>query len=134
MALLFVPIVLTVFLVPTAGVVLWSGVALVAALYWIEIRDVRAERDSRADLGGLSRNELTLHVVLVVTRTLAVALALLSRPAEARSSFGTPVMGAHPLWISWLVSLLIPGAPLTAAMHVYYAWRYRPTGCCALAA
>lgn len=133
-ALLFLPIVLTVFLAPTAGIVLWTGVALVAALYWVEFHDVRAERESRADLGGLSRFELTLHVVLILTRTVAVILALASRPVEAWSSFSTPVIGAHPDWVTLLVAPLIPGALLIAAVHVYYAWRYRPTGCCALAA
>jgi hypothetical protein len=133
-ALLFLPIVLTIFLAPTAGVVLWTGVALVVALYWVEIRDVRAERESRADLGGLSRFELTLHVILILSRTAAVVLALTSRPIEAWSSFSTPVIGAHPGWVTLLVGQLVPGSLLIAAVHVYYAWRYRPAGCCALAA
>ena len=133
-AILFVPIVLTVFLAPTAGVALWTGVALVALLYWIEVRDVRAEKESRADIGGMSRGELMLHVVLVVTRTLAVALALAARPLEAWSLTAPPVIGSHPSWITLAVGLLIPGALATAAIHVNQAWRYRPAGCCAVAA
>jgi hypothetical protein len=133
-AILFIPILLTVFLAPTAGLALWTGVALVALLYWIEVRDVRAEKESRADIGGMSRGELTLHVVLVVSRTLAVALALAARPLEAWSLGAPPVIGAHPAWITFVVGLLIPGALATAAVHVLSAWRYKPAGCCALAA
>jgi hypothetical protein len=133
-ALLFLPMLLTIFLAPTGGLVLWLGVALVALLYWVEIRDVRAETASRADLGGLSRFELGLHVVLVVTRTLAVVLALVSRPLAAWSPLANASFGSHPAWITNAVVLLLPGAFAAAVVHVYYAWKHRPTGCCAVAA
>jgi hypothetical protein len=114
--------------------VLWLGVAFVALLYWVEIHDVRSETASRADLGGLSRFELGLHVVLVVTRTVAVALALASRPAAAWSPLAQASFGAHPVWITNVVALLVPGAFVTAMVHLYYAWKHRPAGCCAVAA
>jgi hypothetical protein len=133
-ALLFVPILLTIHLAPTSGLVLWLGVALIAVLYWVEVRDLREERASRADLGGLSRRELALHVVLVVSRSLSVVLALASRPAAAWSPFAGTSLAAHPAWITNTVGVLVPSAAAVALVHVYFAWKHRPAGCCALEA
>ena len=133
-AWLFVPIVLTVFYAPTSGLVLWLGALLVGLLYWVEVRDVRAEGASRADLGGLSRFELGLHVVLIATRTVAVALAFASRPVEAWSPLASASFGAHPPWITTVVGGLVPGAIAVALVHLYFAWRHRPAGCCAVPA
>ncbi len=130
-AVLFVPILLTIYLAPTSGLVLWLGIALLVLLHWGEVRDVQAERASRADLGGLARSELALHVVLVVTRTLSVVLALASRPAAAWSPFAEASLGAHPAWITSTVGMLVPGAAAVALVHVYLAWKHRPVGCCA---
>jgi hypothetical protein len=125
-AVLFAPILVTVFLAPTAGVTLWVGVALLLLLYVVEIFDVQAERASRAELGGLGRSELALHVGAVVTRTLATVLALASRPLEAWSIGATSSAGPYPGWVGEAVSALVPGSLLVAAAHVALAWRHRP--------
>jgi hypothetical protein len=125
-AVLFVPIVVTVFLLPTGGAMLWVGVSLIALLYVVEVFDVISERASRSDLGGVSRGELALHVAAMATRTLATILALASRPLEAWSLSSPPVLGAYPVWIGSVVGAMVPGAILVAAAHVVLAWRYRP--------
>jgi hypothetical protein len=125
-AVLFVPILVTVFLVPTGGAMLWVGAALLALHCLVEVLDVRAERTSRADLGGVSRGELALHVAAISTRTVATVLALVSRPLEAWSLSSPPVLGSYPAWIGTVVGSMVPGAILIAAAHVYLAWRHRP--------
>lgn len=126
-AVVFVPILLTLFLAPTAGPVLWSALALLVLLHAIEVLDVRVERASRAELGGLSRGELALHVVLVGTRSLAVLLTLASRPLAAWSPFAPPTLGEHPAWVGAVVGVgLVPGAVAVAAIHLVTAWRHRP--------
>ena len=67
-ALLFAPIVLLVFAAPTAGVMLWSGVALLAIDQVFEVLDVLEERRSRDGLGGLSSGEYLVHAMLVTLR------------------------------------------------------------------
>ena len=126
-AVLFVPIVVTVFLLPTGGAMLWVGVALLALLYAVEALDIDSERASRADLGGVSRAELALHIGSIATRTVATILALASRPVDAWSLSSPPVLGAYPAWIGSVVGSLVPGAILVAALHVWLAWRHRPT-------
>ena len=125
-AVLFPPILVTVFLAPTAGVTLWVGVALLVLLVAVEVLDVGSERASRSDLGGVGRGELALHVVSVVTRTAATALALASRPAEAWRLDAPPVLGSHPAWVATVVGALVPGAIAIAVVHLALAWRHRP--------
>jgi hypothetical protein len=125
-AVLFVPIVATIFVAPTAGAVLWGGVILVVADQLIEILDVRAERASRADLGGVGGAELATHVALVIARTAAVALALAARPVDAWAVDAAPVIGAYPAHLRGWTAMLIPGGVAVAIVHVVLAWRHRP--------
>lgn len=123
-AVLFAPVLATIFLAPTGGVVLWSGIALLVATHAVEVLDVRAETASRADLGGVSRGELTAHVVLFVARSAAIVLSLAARPAAAWALDAPASLGA----CSPVVAMLIPGAIAVAGLHVWLAWRHRP--CC----
>ena len=125
-AILFAPTVLLLFAAPTAGAVLWIGIALFAVDEVVEILDVVEERPSRASIGGLSSPEYAVHVILVTLRVAAVALVLASRPAEAWSLDAPTVLGAHPETIAMLVTQLVPGAVLAAGLHVWLAWRHRP--------
>lgn len=123
-ALLFAPLLATIFLAPTGGVVLWAGIGLLVLTHAIEVLDVRAERASRADLGGVPRGELAIHVVLLAARSAAIVLSLAARPADAwaldaPANLGTP---------SPLVAVLIFGALAVGGLHAWLAWRHRP--CC----
>jgi hypothetical protein len=125
-AVLFTPAVMLVFATPTAGLALWIGVALFALDEIVEMLDVLAERASRASLGGLSSAEYAVHVVLITLRAAAVALALGARPAGAWSLNATTV-DAYPDVIATPVHQLVPGAVAAAALHIWLAWRHRPT-------
>jgi hypothetical protein len=123
-ALLFAPVLATIFLAPTGGWVLWTGIGFLVLTHAVEVLDVRAEQASRADLGGVSRGELATHVVLFVARSAAIALSLAARPAEAWALDAPANLHA----ISPPVALLIPGALAVGALHAWLAWRHRP--CC----
>lgn len=125
-SVLFVPILVTVFLAPSAGITLWVGISLLVLLHVVEALDVQAERSSRVDLGGVSRGELALHVGAFSSRTIATLLALASRPAAAWSLSSPPVIGAHHEWVTTLVGALVPGSIAVAALHLWLAWRHRP--------
>ncbi len=125
-AVLFAPIVLAIFAAPTAGWALWTGIALLAIDQLAELLDVLDERDSRAELGGLSSFEYAVHATLVTLRAAAIALALAARPAAAWALDAPAQLGAYPAAIDTLIGGLVPGAIVTAALHLWLAWRHRP--------
>jgi hypothetical protein len=125
-AVLFVPIVITIFWFPSAGITLWAGIALSLLMYGVEIFDVVSERTSRADLGGVSRTELALHVAAVATRSLALACTLCSRPTDFWSLASVSAGLTYPAWVSASVTGITIGSAMAAAAHVYLAWRHRP--------
>lgn len=123
-AVLFVPMVALLFVRPSGGMFLWLAMALLLATHVVEVLDVRAERDSRLDLGGLSRFELGVHVVAVASRTAAIVALLVQRPAaiwwsdRAATELPTAVLRAG--------ELVLPGAVLVAAIHVALAALHCP--------
>ncbi|WP_141619443.1 hypothetical protein [Myxococcus sp. AB036A] len=130
-ALLFPPILATLFLAPPQGAVLWVGLALVATDQVVELFDTFSERDSRAGIGGLSSFEYSLHVVLTTLRVGALALALAAIPREAWDlwSTGGPAR-EHPELVRSAVEFLLPGAILAAAIHVWLGCRWAATPVC----
>ncbi|MCY1023993.1 hypothetical protein [Pyxidicoccus sp. MSG2] len=129
-ALLFPPILVTLFLAPPQGFVLWLGLALVAADQCIELFDTFSEKDSRASLGGLSSFEYSLHVVLTTLRVGALALALAAVPPEAWHLWAsTSAAREHPEFVRSAVEFLLPGAFVAAVVHVWLGcrWSVAPT-------
>lgn len=127
-AVLFVPVLVTLFLAPTSGATLWVGVALLVLLHVVEVLDVRSERASRADLGGVGRAELAVHVLAITTRTIATVLAFASRPLASWLPTASTAAAPYTGWVGSAVSALVPGAIVIAAVHVWLAWRHRPAG------
>jgi hypothetical protein len=125
-AILFLPIVLALMAVPSAGLLLWTGVLFVLVDQAVELLDMMSEKDSRAGIGGLSSFEYVLHVVLTTVRASAIVLSLAMRPAEAWLLDAPNVMGAHGAWLTLLVRQLVPGAVVVALVHLWLAVRYRP--------
>jgi hypothetical protein len=124
-ALLFPPTLVLLFMYPTAGWLLWLGVALVGLDGVAGVADVLSERGSRKSLGGLSSFEYLVHVLLVILHTSATVLVLASRPSEAWSLSSPLLVGTSQTSISWMVSQLLPGSVVIGLLHVWLAWRYR---------
>ncbi len=125
-AVLFVPLVGALFVAEAQGAVLWVGIAALVATHVVEVFDVRAERESRRDLGGLARMELAVHVAAVATRTIAVGLLLLSLPSEAWSLAGEAARPEPPALVAGASTLVLWGAALVALVHVGAAVRSCP--------
>ena len=125
-AVLFAPILVTLFTSVTGGALLWLGVALVLADQIAELLDMWSERDSRAPSGGLSSLEYTLHVALTTLRSAAIVLALAARPAVAWALDAPPVLAPLPGPLPLLVAQLVPGALLVAVLHIWLAVKHRP--------
>jgi hypothetical protein len=93
----------------------------------VEVFDVRAERASRRELGGLSRIELSVHVAAVASRSMAVVLLLLSLPSEAWSLAAPPAAtGTAPALIAATGTLVLWGAVAVALVHLGLAVRWCP--------
>jgi hypothetical protein len=134
-AVLFVPVVATVFAMPSAGLLLWIGVAFALLDQAVGIFDAVSERDSRASLGGLGRGEYALHVALVAVHAIALTLALVARPGEAWSLAAPSTLGEWPAAVQMLVMGPVVGGIAVAALHVALAWTNRPAfACCPLKA
>lgn len=125
-AILFAPTVVLLFALPSAGALLWLGVALALLDQLAGVADVLAERDSRASLGGLGRGEYALHMMLVALHASALALVLAARPRAAWSLSGPTMLDAWPA-VGTLLAGPIVGGLAVAALHVALAWRWRPT-------
>jgi hypothetical protein len=108
-AVLFVPLLASVF----SGAWLAVGIAALVVDQLVEVLDVVSERESRADLGGVGRGELAIHVAAIVVRAAAIVTAFYAPPVE-------------------VARLLLPGTVAVAALHVACAWVYRPAtlACC----
>lgn len=127
-AVLFVPVVAALFVAEARGAVLWLGLAALVAIHVVEIFDVRAERESRRELGGLSRSELSVHVAAVASRSVAVVLVLLSLPSEAWSLATAPTpRGSAPALVTAASMLVLWGSVAVALLHVGLAVRWCPS-------
>jgi hypothetical protein len=123
-AVLFVIVVGTLYLAPTAGLLLWAGVGAFVAAFVIALLDVLEERRSRAHLGGLTPREYALHVGLIALQSASIALILAARPASAWSLDAPLVLDLAPPGLSRTVALnLLPGAVLAALVHVVLGLR-----------
>lgn len=122
-AVLFAPLALLLFAVPSGGALLWAGAALALADTLVELWDAFVESDSRRELGGLSRAEYLLHVVLTLLRSAAIVLALAARSADAWA-WGAPLAltGTSPIAAA-IGTNLVPGAIALAVLHVWLGVR-----------
>jgi hypothetical protein len=61
-AFVFVPLSTLLFVYNSAGILLWTAVALLLADAYLELIDILEERKSRAPLGGITSEESAIHV------------------------------------------------------------------------
>ena len=119
-AFLSVPVVWLLFAGNFGGLALWTGVLFVVVSFAVELMDVLAENDSRASLGGLSREEYAAHVVAITTRIAAVALALAAKPAAAWSLSSPLVLDdAYPSWVAFVGEQMVLGSMVVGALHLW---------------
>jgi hypothetical protein len=124
-AVLFAPILLSLFTHVTGGALLWAGIALLVVDQALELLDTTSENESRAALGGLGTFEYVLHILLTTLRTAAIAVGLAARPAAAWSLSAPNVLGELPGFWGVAVLQLVPGAVVIALLHVGLAVRHR---------
>jgi len=123
-ALLFPVVLVLLYGRESTGIVLVSALALAAIDTVLEAWDTFEEPRSREALGGLSRAEALLHVILVSLRSASLVLAFAAKPAAAWSLAATGSGGSIPPWQAQLVLQgLLPGAVGVAALHVILALR-----------
>ena len=96
-----------------------------AADLGVSILDMVSERDSRADLGGLSTGEYVLHMLIMGSRGAALALALGGRPGAAWAFDAPLVIGPLPRFAATLAGQALPGVIVIGALHV---WLCAPAG------
>lgn len=81
-ALLLIPTILLLYVLPCQGWQLYLALGLVIADLVAMVADVLIEYRSRASLGGLTNAEYTVHMVANSLHMMAITLAFASRPLE----------------------------------------------------
>ena len=128
-AVLFPLTLVPLFLAQASGLWLWVAVALHAAVLVVEVVDVLIEPASRADLGGLTGVEASLHFLMSGLRWAYVALVFAAIPAVRWTApsellWRSPVAGAEA-FVPWMVALV--GVPV-ALLHLALARPARRVG------
>jgi phosphatidylglycerophosphate synthase len=118
-AVLFAATLPAVFLWETGGVLLWTGIALIAGDLAVSVVDMVSERDSRAELGGLSTGEYVLHMLIMSARGAAIALMLAGREAAAWALDAPWIVGPLPAAAATVAWQALPGAVVMAGLHVW---------------
>jgi hypothetical protein len=117
-AFLMVPIALFLYYQNLGGLGLWAAGWFVAAALIIELDDVFSEDDSRASLGGLSRGEYLIHVVLTILKVASFALLVASKPAEAWSLSSPTVLGEYGFVAEMTTLQVMVGSGLVGLLHL----------------
>jgi hypothetical protein len=124
-ALLFPVLLVLLYGRDSAGILLVLALGLAAIDTALEAWDTFEEPRSRATLGGLSRGEALLHVILVSLRSASLVLAFAAKPATAWSLGASDPADPIPSWQALLVLQgLLPGALAVAALHVVLVLRF----------
>jgi len=117
-AFLVLPPLTLLYLAEPAGLYLWLAAACIAADQVALALDVRAEATSRRRFGGLSAAEYQIHIAANGLHSVALALALASRPALAWSlSVSSVHCSTLPLILQVLLGLLWLAAAVAAVQH-----------------
>ena len=118
-AVVFAATLPAVFLWETGGLLLWTGVMLVGADLVVSLVDMLAESSSRADLGGLSRGEYVLHMVIMTAKSSALSLALAARPEAAWAWDAAWILQPLPAFARFVGWQALPGAVAIGALHLW---------------
>jgi hypothetical protein len=119
-AILFLLTLVGLFLWQVGGWLLWAAALVVAVDLAVSVADMWTETDSRVQLGGLSRLEYMLHMVIMLFRGAATALALAAAPAEAWALASAPIRGPLPELASLVGWQALPGAIAMALAHAWF--------------
>lgn len=95
-AFVFVPLSLLLFVYNTAGILLWTAIALILLDAYLELIDILEERKSRASFGGISGEESAIHVFASSFKFAAVILMLSTKTTADFFSL-TPTFASEPL-------------------------------------
>lgn len=82
-AFVFVPLSFLLFVYNSAGLLLWTAIALLILDTYLELIDILEERKSRAPLGGIPSEESAIHVFASSFKFAAIILLLTTKPASA---------------------------------------------------
>jgi hypothetical protein len=124
-AVLFPPLCFLLYCVQPAGLWLWLATALTLASLALEVIDVRCEHQSRADMGGLGRDEYLMHFLMSALRSAAVVPLLVSAPGEAWGPDRT-ALTARPLWLLLVGAAVAVPAVGAALVHLVLCLPARP--------
>ena len=118
-AFLIMPPLALLYLAEPSGLWLWAAAACIATDQIALALDVRAEATSRRRFGGLSAEEYQIHIAANGLHSVALALALASRPVDAWSVAETSLhCSSFPLPLQAFLGVLWLVAAAGAVQHL----------------
>jgi hypothetical protein len=116
------------YLAESSGAWLWLATGALLVTLLVESFDVLIERESRADLGGLTPAEYWMHFMMSGLRWSSTVLILASIPKSSWTAPSTvswlfPSFSELFTSLTWGIALV--GIPV-AVLHVLLAWQGRP--------
>ena len=130
-AFLFPITILLLFVYDVAGFLLWLSVVITILTLIIEFYDVFEEKKSRADLGGLTSLEYSMHFGMSGIRAAYTAIVLTQKPLIAWS-LGSPFLiheTHYPLFVR-VIGACVAGLALPIfILHYYLGRHFEPLMC-----
>lgn len=118
-ALLIIPTIFLLYTLPCQGWQLYLALGLVLIDLVLMVIDVLVEYKSRANLGGLTRAEYTIHMIANSLHMIAITLAFASRPMDYwQLSYSGLVKFSPPEFIKTIASVFVVTTTLGAIHHL----------------
>lgn len=114
---LYLPLVTLLYCFSPTGIYLWLCMLLFTASFGVELLDVRCERASREDLGGLTTNEYLMHFLMSGLR-FGATMPLFANTSAAAWRLENSGLGSRPLWMTVLGACIAIPAIGVAGLHI----------------
>lgn len=136
-AFLMVPVALLLYYQNLGSIGLWAALYFVVAALVTELLDVFSENDSRSSVGGLSKGEYALHVVLTILKVASFAFMFASKPLWAWKLSSPVLLGSYG-WMGEMIGIKVAiGSGAVGILHAAllhprvaaFEWRSLLGGC-----
>ena len=125
---LFIPIAVIFFVWNSAGIMLWIGLWLLVIDLIAEVVDILVEKNSRAELGGISPTESVIHVTATGFRMVALSIVIAMKPLHAISfSTSTSELTLLPTYLTMTGSFFICGVGIALLLQIFMSCIDIPT-------
>jgi len=115
---LLIPVGFLLYYKDFGGYALWAGVFFVIAALATEMLDVFSEGDSRADIGGLTTAEYSLHVAATILKVASFAFIFAAKPLAAWNLSSPILRGSYGSLGEMMAMQVMAGSFFVGLLHL----------------